>query len=142
MELVSEKRDLGLKHALEHGVHLVRFEAAQANKGGRLEIRLAGEHANIAQDLSRKLREWTGQNWMVSLSAEAGDQTVAARRQTAADIRQAAALADPLVKAALDVFPDARIEAITELHEPALSPADTDAESDADSEGNIGGEDA
>ena len=138
LELVSEKRDLGLKHALEHGVHLVRFEAAQADKGGRLEIRLAGEQANIAQDLTRKLREWTGQNWMVSLSAEAGDQTIAARRQTAADIRQEAAMADPLVKAALDVFPDARIEAITELDAPALSPADTDAGADTD----IGREDA
>ena len=138
LELVSEKRDLGLKHALENGVHLVRFEAAHADKGGRLEIRLAGEQANIAQDLTRKLREWTGQNWMVSLSAEGGDQTIAARRQTAADMREEAALADPLVKAALEVFPDARIEAITELDEPALSPADTDAESDAD----IGGADA
>ena len=138
LELVSEKRDLGLKHALEHGVHLVHFEAAQADKGGRLEIRLAGEQANIAQDLTRKLREWTGQNWMVSLSAAAGAQTIASRRQTAADIRQEAAMADPLVKAALDVFPDARIEAITELDAPALSPADNDAGGDT----NIGGEDA
>ena len=134
LELVSEKRDLGLKHALEHGVHLVHFEAAQADKGGRLEIRLAGEQANIAQDLTRKLREWTGQNWMVSLSSETGDQTIASRRQTAADIRHEAAMADPLVKVALDVFPDARIEAITELDAPAFSPADTDAD--------IGGEDA
>ncbi|MED5324499.1 MAG: DNA polymerase III subunit gamma/tau, partial [Pseudomonadota bacterium] len=101
LELVSEKRDLGLKHALENGVHLVRFEAAQADKGGRLEIRLAGEQANIAQDLTCKLREWTGQNWMVSLSSETGDQTIASRRQTAADIRHEAAMADPLVKAAL-----------------------------------------
>ncbi|MEC7209151.1 MAG: DNA polymerase III subunit gamma/tau [Pseudomonadota bacterium] len=138
LELVSEKRDLGLKHALEHGVHLVHFEAAQADKGGRLEIRLAGEQANIAQDLTRKLREWTGQNWMVSLSSETGDQTIASRRQTAADIRHEAAMADPLVKAALDVFPDARIEAITELDAPALSPDDTDAGGGTD----IGGEDA
>ena len=138
LELVREKRDLSLKHALEHGVHLVHFEAAQADKGGRLEIRLAGEQANIAQDLTRKLREWTGQNWMVSLSSETGDQTIASRRQTAADIRHEAAMADPLVKAALDVFPDARIEAITELDAPALSPADTDAGGDTD----IGGEDA
>ena len=138
LELVSEKRDLGLKHALEHGVHLVRFEAAQANKGGRLEIRLAGEQVNIAQDLTRKLREWTGQNWMVSLSGKAGDQTIASRRQTAADILHESAMADPLVKAALDVFPDARIEAITELDEPAPSLADRDTDIDAD----IGGEDA
>ena len=135
LELVSEKRDLGLKHALEHGVHLVRFEAAKADKGGRLEIRLAGEQANIAQDLTRKLREWTGQNWMVSLSGEVGDQTIASRRQTSADIRHEAAMADPLVKAALDVFPDAHIEAITELDEPALSPADINANSDADTVG-------
>ena len=134
LELVSEKRDLGLKHALEHGVHLVHFEAAQADKGGRLEIRLAGEQANIAQDLTRKLREWTGQNWMVSLSSETGDQTIASRRQTASDIRREAALADPLVKAALDVFPDARIEAITELDEHALPQVDADT--------GIGGEDA
>ena len=138
LELVSEKRDLGLKHALEHGVHLVHFEAAQADKGGRLEIRLAGEQANIAQDLTRKLREWTGQNWMVSLSSETGDQIIASRRQTAADIRHEAAMADPLVKAAFDAFPDARIEAITELDAPALSPADTDAGGDT----NVGGEDA
>ncbi len=134
LQLVSEKRDLSLKHALEHGVHLVRFEAAQADKGGRLEMRLAGEQANIAQDLTRKLREWTGQNWMVSLSSETGDQTIASRRQTAADIRREAALADPLVKAALEVFPDARIEAITELDEQALPHADIDTD--------IGGEDA
>jgi hypothetical protein len=75
---------------------------------------------------------------MVSLSSETGDQTIASRRQTAADIRHEAAMADPLVKAALDVFPDARIEAITELDAPALSPADTDAGGDTD----IGGEDA
>ena len=75
---------------------------------------------------------------MVSLSGEAGDQTIASRRQMAADIRYEAAMADPLVKAAFDVFPDASIEAIVELDEPALSPADTDTDIDAD----IGGEDA
>jgi hypothetical protein len=55
-------------------------------------------------------------------------------------------MADPLVKAALDVFPDARIEAITELDEPALSPADIDTDSDvdtgADIDADIDGEDA
>ena len=70
------------------------------------------------------------------LSSETGDQTIASRRQTAADIRHEAALADPLVMAALDVFTDARIEEITELDEPALSPSDTDSYAD------IGGEDA
>ena len=45
-------------------------------------------------------------------------------------------MADPLVKAALDVVPDARIEAITELDAPGLSPADAGGDTD------IGGEDA
>ena len=135
--LVAEKRDLALKHALENGVHLVRFEAAQADKGGRLDIRLAAEQANIAQDLTRKLREWTGQKWMVSLTAEPGADTIASRRQSAADIRHEAALADPLVKAALDVFPDARIEAITEVDDLVLADSlDTDADDLEDDAGD------
>ncbi len=135
--LVAEKRDLALKHALENGVHLVRFEAAQADRGGRLDIRLAAEQANIAQDLTRKLREWTGQKWMVSLTAEPGADTIASRRQSAADIRHEAALADPLVKAALDVFPDARIEAITEVDDLVLADSlDTDADDLEDDAGD------
>ena len=43
-----------------------------------------------------------------------------------------------MVNSSLEYFHDALIESITELDEPALSPADTDAESDAD----IGGADA
>jgi hypothetical protein len=40
------------------------------------------------------------------------------------------------------VCPDARIEAITELDELALSPADTDTDSDVDTGADIDGEDA
>ena len=73
---------------------------------------------------------------MVSLSSETGDQTIASPPD-GGGYSPRGGNGRPLVKAALDVFPDARIEAITELDAPALSPADTDAESDAD----IGGAD-
>ena len=57
---------------------MVHFEAAQADKGGRLEIRLAGEQANIAQDLTRKLREWTGRTgWFPFHQKPATKQLVA-----------------------------------------------------------------
>ena len=98
---------------------------------------LAAQQANIAQDLTRKLREWTGQKWMVSLTAEPGADTIASRRQSAADIRHEAALADPLVKAALDVFPDARIEAITEVDDLVLADSlDMDADDLEDDAGD------
>ena len=72
VDLAAAKRDIGLKHALENGVHLVAFESAAGERAGRIELRLADGHDNIAQDLTRKLREWTGQNWVVTLSQESG----------------------------------------------------------------------
>ena len=98
--LAADKRDIGLKHALENGVHLVAFESAAGTRAGRIELRLAEGQDNIAQDLTRKLREWTGQNWVVSLSQEGGAATLGSVKQSAADRREEAALKDPFVQSA------------------------------------------
>ena len=138
--LAGEKRDISLKHALESGVHLVNFEAARGERQGRLEIRLSGAHDGLAQELTRKLRDWTGQHWVVSLSQAAGAATIESTRQAVADRRQQSALADPHVQAALAAFPGAEIVSITEFDmqsdtdtamEPELSDGD-DGGSDTD----------
>ena len=65
--LAAEKRDLGIKSALERDVRLVRFE------DGKLEIGLEPSAAKmLVSDLSRKLAEWTGRRWMVAVSSEQG----------------------------------------------------------------------
>ena len=122
--LVEQNRDIGLKHALENGVHLVRFEPAHGERAGRVELRLAEGQANIAQDLTRKLRQWTGQNWVISLSSERGAVTVASVRQSEAELRHAAALEDPQVKSVLSIFPDAQIVSVNNFSADALPAVD------------------
>jgi DNA polymerase-3 subunit gamma/tau len=108
--LVAEKRE-GVLHAhLVNDVHLVRFEP------GRLEIHPGpGAPGNLANRLGTLLGEWTGQRWVVAVSAEPGQPTL---RQQAEALRQRQhreAAAHPLVQAVLKHFPGAVIEAVREL---------------------------
>jgi DNA polymerase-3 subunit gamma/tau len=115
IELVTQHRDIGLKHALENGVHLVKFEPAHGSRAGRVELRLVDGQENIAQELTRKLRSWTGQNWVIALSSETGQATLGSVRQSEAERRHAAALEDKNVKAALAAFPGAQIVSVTDF---------------------------
>src|SRR3982075_1601536 len=78
--LAAQKRDLGVKLALERDVRLVRCE------DGRLEIRLEPSAAKtLVNDLARKFSDWTGRRWMVVVSGDEGEATVKAQN----DERQA-----------------------------------------------------
>ena len=132
IDLVADHRDIGLKHALENGVHLVGFEAAAGERAGRIDIRLADGQDNIAQDLTRKLRDWTGQNWVISLSKEQGQETIGALKRTDAERREDEARADPFVKAALAAFPEAEIISVAAFGSDALPAAPDEASDDLD----------
>jgi DNA polymerase-3 subunit gamma/tau len=105
--LAGERRDIQLKRALEHDVHLVRFEE------GAFEFSAGpGASVELAQTLSRKLSEWTGFRWIVALSREKGapslkQQADAKTEDALADVR-----ADPLVQSTLKQFPGAEIIAV------------------------------
>ena len=61
------RRDLQIKAALERDVRLVHCE------DGQLEIALEpGATKTLVNELSRKLAAWTGRQWMVIVSREAG----------------------------------------------------------------------
>lgn len=102
--LAVSKRDLKMKHAVEHSMRLVRMQE------GRLEIALvSGAAANLTSELSSRLTEWTGKRWFVAISDQEGAPTiaeVAAAKKVALvhDVR-----ADPLVAAVLSRFPGAEI---------------------------------
>ena len=128
VDLAADKRDIGLKHALENGVHLVGFEAAAGERAGRIELRLAEGQANMAQELTRKLRDWTGQSWVVSLSQETGAPTIGSLKMSEAERREEAARHDPHVKAALTAFPQAEIVSISEFEADAPSELAPDIE--------------
>jgi DNA polymerase III subunit gamma/tau len=107
--LAAQKRDLGVKLALERDVRLVRCE------DGRLEIALERSAAKtLVNDLARKFSQWTSRRWMVVVSAEEGEPTIRSQN----DARQAALKtgveADPLVQAVLARFPGAEIVDVRE----------------------------
>lgn len=120
--LCAEKRDIQLKAALERDVHLVRFEE------GSIEFSIEpGASPQLAQTLMRKLQEWTGTRWMITLSREPGapslKQQADARHKASATQAESG---DPLVRSILDRFPGAKIVAVRhpeDIEVPAPPPA-------------------
>jgi DNA polymerase-3 subunit gamma/tau len=102
--LADQHRDMTFKVLLKRCVRPVRFEA------GRIDVALTEDAPRtLLNDLTSKLRAWTGRAWLVSLSKEAGGHTLAeaesARRENAIlDARN-----DPAVAAILAKFPGAKI---------------------------------
>lgn len=110
VKLLGEKRDVKLKSALEHSAHLVNF------RQGHIELRLQDNvSGKLANDLGRKLSQWTGERWIVVLSREQGDETIAASANRVQNARLEQARLDPLVAAALEAFPKAEIVEVRDV---------------------------
>jgi len=105
--LFAARREGILQAALSGQVHLVRFEP------GHISVR-ATEAAptDLATRVSRLLSDWTGMQWLVSLSAEEGDPTLREQREAHEANRLGVAISHPMVQAALSAFPGATVEAV------------------------------
>jgi DNA polymerase III subunit gamma/tau len=115
--LAAQKRDLGVKAALERDVRLVRCE------DGRLEIKLErSASSTLVNDLARKLSQWTNRRWMVVVSAEEGQPTIKAQAEARQAELKTGVQADPLVQAVLSRFPGAEIVGVRASEEPVALP--------------------
>ena len=102
--LFGLKKQALLQSQLVNYVHLVKFEQ------GHLAIRIReGAPANLLGQLSERLGQWTGQRWVVSLSREQGEPTLAEMRNDEARSVMDDVKAAPLVAEALNVFPGAKV---------------------------------
>ena len=134
--LFEEKREAILHTQLRHNVHLVRCEA------GRLEIR---PDENAPRDLSARvgalLSEWTGQRWVVTVSSEPGEPTLAQQAEAARQKEHEAAARHPLVQAAQRAFPGAKITRVEPSRRAGLEPdAPAPAPEDDEEDGDAGDE--
>lgn len=124
--LASQHRDITLKIALERDVRPVRFEP------GRIEFALAeGGSRTLANDLSRRLKEWTNQTWIVAVVNAEGGATLREQVAAAKDQRESDAAAHPAVRAVLERFPGARI---VDVRDPRAVAADASSSGPADDE--------
>ena len=102
---------------LETNVHLVSLER------GRIEFRPnAQAPKTLANDLAQRLRDWTGERWIVTLAREGGAPTIVEARTTAERAKKDAVSQEPFVRAVLDAFPGAEIVAVRERDETPDAP--------------------
>jgi len=133
--LAEAHRDIRLVTALQRQIRVVSFEA------GRIEILLSGAtEPDLANRLSKALRDWTGSPWVISLGRLAPgveppptlhEQREAMRAEDERGVRS-----HPAIRALLEAFPGAEIteireasgkaEAETEIVEGALDAPFTD----------------
>lgn len=102
--LVEDKRDLSLKTMIKRHVRLVSFV------DGHMEMNLV-ENAprDFLGTLGKRLEEWTGKRWVLSISKEQGHPTLAEQEASENEARMDDAKADPTVEAIMGQFPGARI---------------------------------
>jgi DNA polymerase-3 subunit gamma/tau len=124
--LIDERRDIGLKLDLEKYVRPVSF------RPGAIEFEpVPGAPANLAQRLSARLKEWTGQPWLVAAQGSGGAGTLLERQKRAVAEAHQQALAEPFVQAVLSTFPGAEVldvRQLTTVGEPG--PNETDDQED------------
>ena len=129
--LFGARREGVLTAHLTNDVHLVRYEP------GRIEFRPTPRAPkNLASAVTEKLTQWTGARWVIAVSNEEGQPTLAEAAAAAAADRKAQALAHPLVRAALKTFPGAELVAVRELipPEPETETPATDYPADDDTD--------
>ncbi|TPL91166.1 DNA polymerase III subunit gamma/tau [Mesorhizobium sp. B2-3-12] len=129
--LADAKRDIAFKVLIKSCIRLVRIEP------GRIDVGLTDDAPKmLLNDLTTKLRAWTGRSWLVSLSKEEGGQTLAEMESTKRENAFLDARSDPTVAAILARFPGAKIIDVripetpdadtTEAEMPVEPPSDDD----------------
>ncbi|WP_256748978.1 DNA polymerase III subunit gamma/tau [Mesorhizobium sp. Mes31] len=127
--LADAQRDIAFKVLVKSCIRLVRIEP------GRIDVGLTSDAPKmLLNDLTTKLRAWTGRNWLVSLSKEEGGQTLAEMESTKRENAFLDAKSDPTVAAILARFPGAKIidVRIPDAPEAETAEADVPVEPPAD----------
>lgn len=105
--VLEANKDMILASQVYNYVHLVSL------KKGHLEVRIEPEAQDtVAKQLGQALKQATGDRWMVSVSGAPGQPTLADMAKAEEQKRFDDALADPLVKSVLDIFPDAELMSV------------------------------
>jgi DNA polymerase-3 subunit gamma/tau len=128
LALIDRKRDISLKLDVERFVRPISFRT------GAIEYEAApGAPNNLAQRLVGRLKEWTGERWLIAAQGGGGAESLWERqkreeREVRAQIEQ-----DPFVLAVMATFPGAEIVGIRKVAQPE-APEGSATETDDDDE--------
>ena len=129
--LISQRRDIGLKLDVERFVRLVSF--AQ----GRIEYEPGPNcPADLPRRLSARLKEWTGQTWLIAAQGGGGAESLYERERREKSEDRERIEADPFVVEVKRVFPGAELIDVRTLTEQVAGPsAGTTGEPDEGADG-------
>ena len=128
--LVEDKRDLAMKTYLRRNVRLVSFS------DGRMEVNLVeNPPKTFLTDLTKKLQDWTGKRWMISISSQEGAASLDEIEQAEVSAKVEQAKSDPTVEAILSRFPGSRIIDVRFRREEVLEDGELEGNDETDEDG-------
>jgi DNA polymerase-3 subunit gamma/tau len=120
-ERCEQEKEMILAAELTNNVHLVSFQQ------GKIDMRLSQRaRRDLPNQLSQKLKEWTGQHWMISVSEEKGDMTLREQGEVKRERVLAEVKEHPLIQSVLETFPDAKIDQVLDKAPLAMEETPTD----------------
>jgi DNA polymerase-3 subunit gamma/tau len=124
--LIEARRDIALRLDVEKYVRPISF------RPGAITFEpVPGAPANLAQRLVARLKEWTGQPWLVAAEGGGGAETLLERQKRSVAEAHAQALAEPFVQAVMAAFPGTELVDVRQMAAPEPSaPADSETEED------------
>ncbi|MBV8594587.1 MAG: DNA polymerase III subunit gamma/tau, partial [Caulobacteraceae bacterium] len=127
VRMAEDRRDIALKLDLERHARPISF------RPGAIVFEPApGAPANLATRLAARLKEWTGQPWLVAAEGGGGGETLAERERREAGASLAEALAEPFVQAVMEAFPGTEIVAIRRMDAEPIAAAPEESVTDED----------
>lgn len=126
VELFAEKREMQLYHHLMQDAELVKFAP------GLIEIHpLPHAPRDLSNRVGKFLTEWCGSRWLVTVSSEKGQKTLAKKAQEERDALLEKARQNPIVQKVIQLFPGAEITKVKKRlkqNENADAPPTTEEE--------------
>ncbi|RAK57797.1 DNA polymerase III subunit gamma/tau [Phenylobacterium deserti] len=129
IQLIDKRRDIGLKLDVERFVRPISF------RPGAIEYEPApGCPNNLAQRLVARLKEWTGERWLIAAKGGGGEESLWEKqkreeREVRAKIEQ-----DPFILSVMEAFPGAEIVGIRNMPTPEVSEPAAEAPDENDDE--------
>ena len=109
VEIFKTKGELLLHAQLLSCVHLISFEK------GKLEISISGNtNNNIAKDISKFLKNWTGEDWVISIVDDQGTETLDHKNERKAQEEIENTKNTPEMQKVLKAFPNAELKSVND----------------------------
>jgi DNA polymerase-3 subunit gamma/tau len=110
VEISNHKKEIELKFDLERNVRVVKFEK------GKIDISFNEKLSkNFVRSLTEKLKLWTGERWIISLSKETSKSTIFENKEIYKKKLLHEALESEVYKKIKENFPDAELSDVEEV---------------------------